>query len=59
MKNRTKQIEVPFTYIETGSTNSFKGSFKLNRTDFGVGEKSMVLSNDVTVFVELEVSKGS
>ncbi|MDB5112052.1 MAG: hypothetical protein JWR67_3166, partial [Mucilaginibacter sp.] len=56
MKNRTKQIEVPFIYMGTGSSSSFKGSFKLNRTDFGVGEKSMVLSNDVTVFVELEVS---
>ncbi|HEY0245646.1 MAG TPA: YceI family protein [Mucilaginibacter sp.] len=57
MKDRTKQIEVPFTYTETGNTATFKGSFKLNRTDFGVGSKSMVLSSDVTVNIELETTK--
>ncbi len=57
MKNHTKAFEVPFTYVAAGSTGTFKGSFKLNRLDFGVGEKSLVLSNDVTVFIEAETEK--
>lgn len=31
----TKQIEIPFTYSE----NTFEGSFKINRQDYGVGSK--------------------
>ncbi|RZA01311.1 MAG: YceI family protein [Sphingobacteriaceae bacterium] len=57
MKNHTKSFEVPFTYVASGNNGSFKGSFKLNRLDFGVGEKSLVLSNDVTVNLEVETSK--
>jgi polyisoprenoid-binding protein YceI len=57
MKNRIKVFEVPFTYITSGNNVTFKGSFKLNRIDFGVGEKSLVLSNDVTVFIEVETEK--
>ena len=58
MKDRTKAVEMTFTYTETGTTALFKGSFKLNRTDFGVGGKSMVMSSDVTVDIELETTKG-
>lgn len=57
MKNRSKVFEIPFTYIASGNTATFKGSFKLNRLDFGVGEKSLVLSNEVTVFIEVETEK--
>jgi polyisoprenoid-binding protein YceI len=57
MKDRTKQFDVPFTYIETGNTTAIKGTFKLNRLDFGVGGSSLVLSNEVTVIIELEATK--
>lgn len=57
MKNRTKTFEVPFTYIAAANSATFKGSFKLNRIDFGVGEKSLVLSNEVIVFIEAETEK--
>lgn len=57
MKDKTKVFEIPFTYIPAANAATFKGSFKLNRLDFGVGEKSLVLSNDVTVFMEVETSK--
>jgi polyisoprenoid-binding protein YceI len=57
MKDKTKAFEVPFTYIPHAAGATFKGSFKLNRRDFGVGESSLVLSNDVTVFIEVETAK--
>lgn len=57
LKNRTKAFDVPFTYIAPGNNGTFKGSFKLNRLDFGVGEKSLVLGNEVTVSIEVETEK--
>ncbi len=57
MKAKTKAFDVPFTYVENGNNGSFKGSFKLNRLDFGVGENSLVLSNDVTVTIEVDTAK--
>lgn len=57
MKDKTKAFEVPFTYIPAANGANFKGSFKLNRLDFGVGDKSLVLSNDVNVSIEVETTK--
>jgi polyisoprenoid-binding protein YceI len=55
IKGKTKLIEIPFTFIEKGNTQVFKGNFKLNRLDFGVGDSSLVLSDEVTVDIEAEV----
>jgi polyisoprenoid-binding protein YceI len=57
IKGRTKLIEIPFSYSEKGNTAIFKGNFKLNRLDFGIGESSMMLSNEVTVNVDAEIIK--
>jgi polyisoprenoid-binding protein YceI len=56
IKGKTKLIELPFTYIVNGSTAVFKGSFKINRLDFAIGDKSMVLSNEVTVTLNVETA---
>ncbi|QHS54599.1 YceI family protein [Mucilaginibacter sp. 14171R-50] len=52
IKGTTKPVEVPFNYTEQGNTSNFKGSFKINRKDFGVGGSSMTMSDDVTIFIE-------
>lgn len=57
IKDKTKAFDVPFTYVANGNSGSFKGTFKLNRLDFGVGESSLVLSNDVTVTIEADTTK--
>jgi polyisoprenoid-binding protein YceI len=57
IKDKTKLVEVPFTYTEAGNTASFNGSFKINRSDFGIGGKNMVLSDEATVMVNAEISK--
>jgi polyisoprenoid-binding protein YceI len=56
IKGKTKTVEFPFTYVQTGTTGLFKGNFKINRLDFGVGDTSMVLSNEVTISVSLETT---
>lgn len=57
IKNKSKLIEVPFTYTEKDNAMELKGSFKINRLDFGVGESSMVLASDVTINVDVELAK--
>jgi polyisoprenoid-binding protein YceI len=57
IKGKTKSIMVPFTFTSDGGTGKFVGSLSLNRLDFGVGESSMVLSNDVKVKITLNVKK--
>jgi polyisoprenoid-binding protein YceI len=56
IKGKTKSVELPFTFVQTGTTGVFKGSFKINRLDFGVGDTSMVLSNDVVVLLTVETA---
>jgi polyisoprenoid-binding protein YceI len=57
IKDKTKMVELPFTYIDEGSTALLKGSFKINRRDFGVGGGSLTLANEATIFIETETAK--
>jgi len=57
IKNKTHLLDVPFTYTESGNTADFNGVLKLKRSDFGIGGSSMVMSNDVTVTIDVEASK--
>jgi polyisoprenoid-binding protein YceI len=57
IKDRSKQIEVPFSYMDKGNAIEFKGAFKINRLDFGVGSSSMVLSDEVTIKIDCEEKK--
>jgi len=57
IKDKSKQIEMPFTFSDKENAIEFKGTFKINRLDFGVGGESMILSNDVTVNIDCEGKK--
>lgn len=57
IKNITKTVEVPFSYVEAGNSASFKGHLQINRTDYGVGSSSMVMSNDVKIDIDVTTSK--
>jgi len=57
IKDKSKQVEIPFTFSDKGNTVEFKGTFKINRLDYGVGSSSMVLSDDVTVSIDCEERK--
>jgi polyisoprenoid-binding protein YceI len=49
IKNQTKDVSFPFTATPSNEGYLFKGTFKINRRDFGVGGTS-------TISDELEVS---
>jgi polyisoprenoid-binding protein YceI len=57
IKGITKTFEVPFTYTANGTGATFKAGLKLNRLDFNIGGKSLVMSNDVSVSIEVQVAK--
>jgi polyisoprenoid-binding protein YceI len=57
IKDKTKDVVIPFTFTENADKSAFKGSFKINRLDFGVGEKSMILSDNATIEITVNVIK--
>lgn len=52
IKNKTNEIHLPFTAEKNGNGFLFKGSFKMNRRDYGVGGSS-TLSNELTVNIKV------
>ncbi len=57
IKDKTKPVDVAFTYTESGKTATFKGTFKLNRRDFGVGGSSLTLANEAKVDITVDTTK--
>jgi polyisoprenoid-binding protein YceI len=57
IKGKSKLVELPFSYSERGNAMEFTALLKINRLDFGIGESSMVLSNDVIVNIDAEVTR--
>lgn len=57
IKGVTKQIEIPFEYTETGDTAEFKGSFTMNRRDFGVGGKTLTMAETLDVNILVKAKK--
>jgi len=45
IKDRAKEIQFPFTASPANDGYLFKGTFKINRKDFGVGGTSTVSDN--------------
>lgn len=56
IKGITKRVEVPFTYVVNGNAGTFNGGFKFNRLDFNIGDKSMVLSNEISITLNVETA---
>lgn len=57
LKGVTKEVVIPFTYTVTGDKAVFKGSFTMNRLDYGVGGKSITMADELTIFIQLNVTR--
>jgi polyisoprenoid-binding protein YceI len=57
MKGISNTVPVIFSFTETADKAKFSGSFNLNRLDYKIGESSWVLSNNVTIFIEVNAVK--
>ncbi|MGC9344187.1 MAG: YceI family protein [Bacteroidales bacterium] len=49
IKGTTKAVEVPFTYSKSSNTETFSGSFTINRRDFDVGGALVPSGDEVEV----------
>lgn len=57
IKNVTKNIKIPFIFTQTNKKGTFTGNFSINKTDFGVGEKSILLGNTTTIFITINTQQ--
>lgn len=57
MKNVTKEVMIPFTFMKLPEKTEFKGSFKVNRRDYGVGGNSISMADDVLINIQILVSE--
>ncbi len=56
-KNISKEIIIPFIFTGEQSSGTFRGSFKMKRTDFGIGKADAEVGDDVTIKLEVPVTK--
>jgi polyisoprenoid-binding protein YceI len=57
IKGVTKEIKFPFKATQKDNGYLFEGNFKLNRRDFGVGNSSLSLSDELTVTLSVFAKK--
>jgi len=57
IKNVTKSVDVPFSCVQTGNTSVYKGNFQIERTDYGVGSSSLVMSSTVRIDIDFTTTK--
>lgn len=56
IKGKSKEVSFPFTGVPTDNGFVFKGSFKINRKDFGIGGTSTI-SNELEVNITVHAVK--
>ncbi|WPU97045.1 YceI family protein [Mucilaginibacter sabulilitoris] len=56
IKGKSKDISIPFTAVQDNEEFLFKGSFKINRIDFGIGATSTI-SNELEVLLNIYTVK--
>lgn len=54
IKNTTKSVSIPFTVTQTGPTARFTGEFTINRRDYEVGGRSLLLSDDAKIKIDIQ-----
>jgi len=54
IKKTTKEISFPFLVSKQNAHDNFKGEFRINRRDFGVGGKSFSMADEVRVILDIK-----
>lgn len=57
MKGVTKEVIIPFNFLKIPEKTEFKGSFTINRRDFGVGGSSISMADNVNLTVDIIVTE--
>ncbi|CAN5355923.1 YceI family protein [soil metagenome] len=57
IKGVTKVVVIPFNFLKIPEKTQFKGSFTINRRDFGVGGSSIAMADNVTISLDILVTE--
>ncbi|HEY0030464.1 MAG TPA: YceI family protein [Bacteroidia bacterium] len=57
MKGVTKKVIIPFTFMKLKDKTEFRGSFSVNRRDYGVGGSSMTMSDTANITIVVSVTE--
>lgn len=57
IKNVSKNLKIPFTFIEDEAKGSLKADFTFNRQDFKFGGDTPGMGDNVKVFISLNLAK--
>jgi polyisoprenoid-binding protein YceI len=56
IKNNSKEVIIPFSFLRKDDQGAFSCKFDLNRLDYGVGGSSLIMSDKVTVSIDVNVN---
>lgn len=56
LKETRREITMPFTFSRHAGSATLTGEFILDRLDYGIGERSVILADEVIVRVSVEIS---
>lgn len=57
LKGKSESVTIPFSYIEKENEYELVGTFTLNRLDYSIGEKSILMANEVRINIKVKVKK--
>ena len=57
LKDVSKPVTIPFTFVANGSQGVFKGDFEINREDYNIGSKGGSIGNKVSIHLEVPATK--
>ena len=57
IKDVSKPVGIPFTFIPNGNTGVFKGEFSFKRLDFNLGKPGGSVGDVITIHLEVPVKK--
>lgn len=57
IRDKTKPIEIPFSFLTNGNNGIFEGSFTIDRRDYGVGGNSIIMGDKVTISIVVNARK--
>lgn len=57
IKGVSKKVEIPFSFSEKGNAGVFKGSFSIQRQDYGIGKQGGSIGSTVSIDLEVPVTK--
>jgi polyisoprenoid-binding protein YceI len=56
MKGISREVIIPFTFMKLPEKTEFKGTFSINRRDYGIGGSSISMADNVNITILLNVT---